>query len=95
MPNDLPLPGDLQHLIEKRDGDDRRQAQQNAPVDRRSGADRRGFQEDCLAGETITGPAKFSCGLCGKSLALPAGTHRLPQCDCGDGNATGWYRRQS
>lgn len=34
MPNDLPLPDELAHLLEKRDGDDRRQSDRrdSAPV---------------------------------------------------------------
>lgn len=46
MPNELPLPDEFSHLLEKRENEDRRQGVQNAEDpgqqdDRRSGKDRR------------------------------------------------------
>lgn len=50
MPNELPLPEDMAHLLEKREIEDRRQRaqadepaqQQDEAADRRSGEERRG-----------------------------------------------------
>jgi len=96
MPNEIPLPEDLNHLIEKRSGTDRRkqerrhnaaqeQAGQTLEQDRRSLSDRR--QQDRRADDALyqvgsrPGMAgEYRCESCLTVVRLAEAGSRLPAC---------------
>ena len=95
MPNELPLPEDLQHLIEKRSGNDRRQTNANAPVEntgtdeRRSAgeaesSDRRSTDPPLRPGSIAQSAGNYRCDCCLTVVSLDNDRSALPSCpQCG------------
>lgn len=98
MPNELPIPDDLNHLIEKRSGVDRRQSIDNSQASKtgqgsRSESDRRASstQNYSPGAQAIIGD-RFRCEHCLHVVQIAA-DHRgtLPNCGrCGN-DKEAWY----
>ena len=97
MPNELPLPDELQHLIEKRENDgrresNRRQSSVESDLDRRSGDDRRETKRRAGSNRYRPGDqpgltGQFRCESCLSSINVAKPSVRLPSCK-GCGNRT-------
>lgn len=97
MPNDLPLPDDLNILIEKRESDRRSVSESNDhPTDRRTGNERRQPLEGDHAkalrpGEEATVEGIYQCKNCNAVVQVNVSSMTLPAClQCGNRNQP-WY----
>ncbi|MFQ5730410.1 MAG: hypothetical protein ACE5KM_00490 [Planctomycetaceae bacterium] len=95
MPNELPIPDDLHHLIEKRSGDDRRHggADGSAPArqGRRANPDRRGAASLFRAGEIAQQSGRYRCETCRAITECVESGNAIPPCrNCGNHAALAW-----
>ncbi len=95
MPNELPLPDELQHLIEKRENDGRRESNRRVAddgrnADQRGGNDRRQTKRRSDAdrfrpGDTPGLTGRFRCEHCLSCINIAKPNDRLPNCTgCGN-----------
>ncbi len=104
MPNELPIPEELKHLLEKRSGDERRQgerrtaSEQSEPEKSRSGDDRRDDYrraDDDLyrPSEVPRETGRYRCENCLTVVRFNGESGGLPTCpQCGN-RGRQWYKR--
>ena len=98
MPNQLPLPDDFQHLIEKRSGIERRSSEaQPVDNDRRAGTERRGENlteaNAYCPGDRPGKAGNYRCENCLAMTMLKDDRKALPNCSTCGNTTQKWFIR--